>query len=190
VKPAAEGKAAARGLRPDREHPWRNQNIGRLLLASQINWQDALIRGLRENGFRAVRASHMNLLRHVDVGGTRITEIAERSRLTKQAVGQFLVACEAQKLVKTSTDATDRRAKIVTFTDRGKSLIEAERDVIAAIEAQVEAVLGARSYAHLRRSLGVLAQWAAPAEPSARKARVGTPRKPAKKPAPLRAARA
>jgi DNA-binding MarR family transcriptional regulator len=152
-------KAATRGLRPDSEHPWRHQNIGRLLLASQINWQDALICGLRENGFRNVRASHMNLLRHVDVDGTRITEIAQRSRLTKQAVGQFLVACEAQKLVKTSADATDGRAKVVTFTKLGKSMIDAEREVMAAIEAQLKELLGARRYAQLRRSLGVLAQW-------------------------------
>jgi DNA-binding MarR family transcriptional regulator len=156
---ATRREAATRGLRPDSEHPWRHQNIGRLLLASQINWQDALIRGLRENGFRNVRASHMNLLRHVDVDGTRITEIAQRSRLTKQAVGQFLVACEAQKLVKTSADATDGRAKVVTFTKLGKSMIDAEREVMAAIEAQLKELLGARGYAQLRRSLGVLAQW-------------------------------
>jgi DNA-binding MarR family transcriptional regulator len=181
VKTVTPRKVATRGLRLDREHPWRHQNIGRLLLASQIHWQDALIRGLRENGFRAVRASHMNLLRHVDVGGTRITEIAQRSRLTKQAVGQFLVACEAQKLVKTSTDAADRRAKIVTFTERGKSLIEAERDVIDGIEAQLKSALGARDYAHLRRSLGVLAEWAAPAAESASRARPAKSGRPAKK---------
>jgi len=179
VKPS-QRKVTARGLKLDEAHPWRHQNIGRLLLASQINWQDALIRGLRESGFRSVRASHMNLLRHVDVSGTRITEIAQRSRLTKQAVGQFLVACEAQKLVKTSADATDGRAKVVTFTRLGESMIEAEREVMAQIDTQIEALLGARGYAQLRRSLGLLAEWSAPAVPGTGKA-PRKPRPPAKK---------
>ena len=50
--------------------------------------------------FPAFRASHMNVPRHIDVGGTRISEIADRSRMSKQAVGQLVKSCEAQKLAK------------------------------------------------------------------------------------------
>lgn len=161
----------ARGLRLDPQHPWRHENIGRLLLSSVINWQDALVRGLQEKGFRRFRASHMNLLRHIDLGGTRITEIAQRARLSKQAVGQLLGACEAEKLVKTIPDPTDRRAKIVTFTNLGRAVIDAERDVMERIDAELGNILGAGNFAELRRLLTVLAEWVGPFAGSGKKPR-------------------
>ena len=148
-----------RGLKPDPQHPWRHENIGRLLLASVINWQDVLVRGLQDRGFRGFRASHMNVLRHIDLGGTRITEIADRSRLSKQAVGQLVAGCEAQKLVRTISDPSDRRAKIVTFTNRGRAVIDAERDVMERMDAEMKGLLGAGNFTDLRRSLLLLSEW-------------------------------
>lgn len=153
------GQKTIRGLKPDPEHPWRHENTGRLLLMGVINWQDVLVRGLQERGFREFRASHMNVLRHVDLGGTRITEIADRSRLSKQAVGQLVASCEAQNLVRTISDATDRRAKIVIFTDLGTAVIDAERDVMARMDAELNIVLGVKGFAALRRSLALLSEW-------------------------------
>jgi DNA-binding MarR family transcriptional regulator len=157
-----EQQRTIRGLKPDPQHPWRHENIGRLLLASVINWQDVLVRGLQEKGFRQFRASHMNLLRHIDLRGTRITEIADRSRLSKQAVGQLVANCEAQKLVKTISDSTDRRAKIVTFTNLGRTVIDAERDVMESMDAELTVVLGVEGFADLRRSLALLSEWIGP----------------------------
>jgi DNA-binding MarR family transcriptional regulator len=152
----------ARGLRLDLQHPWRHENIGRLILSSLINWQDILVRGLQQRGFPRFRASHMNVLRHIDVGGTRITEIAERSRLSKQAVGQLLTICEAEKLVKTVSDPDDRRAKIVRFTRLGRAVIDVERGVMRRIDTDMTKLLGARGVAALRRSLALLGEWNGP----------------------------
>lgn len=149
----------AQGLRPDRQHPWRHENTGRLLLMSLAGWQDALVSGLQAQGFRRFRASHMNLLRHLDFGGTRISELAARSRLSKQAVGQLLAACEAERLVSMAPDPTDGRAKLVVFTDRGRAIIEAEVHVMRRIDAELKKLLGVRRYAELRRSLATLSRW-------------------------------
>lgn len=158
----ANAKIKARGLKLDPQHPWRHENIGRLLLSGVIHWQDVLVRGLQEKGFRRFRASHMNLLRHIDLGGTRISEIAERSRMSKQAVGQLLVSCEAEKLVKTISDPSDRRAKIVTFTNLGRAVIDAEREVMERIDAGLKRELGVQGLAELRASLSRLAEWPGP----------------------------
>jgi DNA-binding MarR family transcriptional regulator len=157
--PRMNGQKIIRGLKPDPEHPWRHENTGRLLLTGVINWQDVLVRGLQKRGFRGFRASHMNVLRHIDLGGTRITEIADRSRQSKQAVGQLVASCEAQKLVKTIADSTDRRAKIVTFTSLGRAVIDAERDVMERMDAELKVLLGVKSFTDLRRSLLLLSEW-------------------------------
>lgn len=153
---------AGRGLRLDPQHPWRHENIGRLLLTGVTNWQDILVRGLQQRGFPRFRASHMNVLRHIDVGGTRITEIAERARLSKQAVGQLLTTCEAERLVRTVPDPIDRRAKIVRFTGRGRAVIDVERGVMRQIDADMVKLLGVRGVSDLRRSLALLGEWRGP----------------------------
>jgi DNA-binding MarR family transcriptional regulator len=149
--------ALYRGLRKDRRHPWRNENLGRLLLAAVDNWQNALVRGLQEAGFRNFRGTHMHLLRYIDMGGTRITEIAERAGVTKQAIGKLIAACEKRDLVKTISDPTDGRAKIVLFTKQSRAVIMAERAVIRRIDAQLRSRLGGASFANLRASLTILA---------------------------------
>ena len=162
---ALNGQKTIRGLKADPQHPWRHENTGRLLLTSVTNWQDVLVRGLQMKGFRAFRASHMNVLRHIDLGGTRITEIADRSRMSKQAVGQLIAICETQKLVKTVSDATDRRAKIVTFTERGRAVIDAEREVMERMDAYLQALLGTKGFGDLRHSLMLLSEWSGPFAP-------------------------
>jgi DNA-binding MarR family transcriptional regulator len=156
---APKSPRTTRGLRLDPEHPWRHENTGRLLLTGVTNWQDALVRGLQSKGFRKFRASHMNLLRHLDLEGTRITEIADRARLSKQAIGQLVANCEAERLVRVVPDPKDRRAKIVVFSDLGKAVIDAERDVMARMDAELERLLGSRNFAELRRALMHLSEW-------------------------------
>lgn len=184
--------SAIRGLKPDPQHPWRHDNTGRLLLMSLINWQDVLVRGLQASGLRQIRASHLNLLRHIDLDGTRITEIAERAQLSKQAIGQLVSSCEAQKLVKTVADTTDGRAKIVVFTSRGRAIIDTERELMQHMDEDLNRLLGTAGFAALRRSLHRLSEWAGPfdlpaAGPDrARAARSGASRRNGSKPASLR----
>jgi DNA-binding MarR family transcriptional regulator len=151
-----------RGLKTDLRHPWRHENLGRLLLASVINWQDVLVLGLQKKGFRNFRASHMNLLRHIDFEGTRISEIALRARVSKQTVGELVAGCEAQKLVKVGPDATDGRAKLVAFTRLGKSIIVAEREIMEKMDEQLAKTLGRERLGGLREILSALAQGTAP----------------------------
>jgi DNA-binding MarR family transcriptional regulator len=151
-----------RGLKLDFEHPWRHENIARLLTSSVMNWQEILVSGLRQQGFPNLRASHMNLLRYIDVDGTRITEIAARSLMTKQGVGQLVVACEREGLVRTIPDRADGRAKIVTFTKLGKSVIEVEREVIERMDVELEKLLSKEAFLGLRRALTLITDWKSP----------------------------
>jgi len=148
-----------RGLRADARHPWRHENTGRLLLMSVINWQDILVRGLQQKGFKKFRASHMNLLRHIDVEGTRITEIAERARLSKQAIGQLVASCRTEHLVKVVSDPRDRRAKVVAFTELGQAVIQAERQVMVDMDEKLKRLLSARGLRELQHALGRLSEW-------------------------------
>lgn len=155
---SGDSSAFHRGLRRDRRHPWRHHNLGRLLLLALDRWQNELVRALRDAGFADLKATHVNLLRHVDMEGTRITEIGERAGVTKQAVGKLIVACEKLDLVHVVADPTDGRAKIVRFTPKGRAIILAEKEIIDRIDGGIKARLGAGAFAQLRANLILLGE--------------------------------
>jgi DNA-binding MarR family transcriptional regulator len=145
-----------RGLHHDREHPWRTDNLGRLLLIALNVWQEELVRRLRQRGFRDVATTHMNLMRHVDMNGTRVTELSERAGVTKQAISQLVANCEANNFVVTKPDPTDGRAKLVLFTQVGRRVMLAQQAVLADLDRDLDTTLGAEEHRRLRLALAAI----------------------------------
>lgn len=94
-------------------------NLGQLLLRSARLFDAiAFARFAAHRG--DVRRAHLNLMPHLDLEGTRITELARRAEITKQAVGQLVSDLEAAGYVERTPDPTDQRAKIVRLTKEGR----------------------------------------------------------------------
>ncbi|HEV8022979.1 MAG TPA: MarR family winged helix-turn-helix transcriptional regulator [Candidatus Lustribacter sp.] len=142
------------GLGPDAAHAWRHNNLGRLLHFAFFAFESQMLAGYHAAGFKDVRAVHLNALRHIDYrGGTRIVVMAERAGVTKGAMGQLVEDCRQLGLVELETDASDKRAKIVRFTARGRRLMTVTRRAAERIEADFEQIVGAKNYVRLRADL-------------------------------------
>jgi MarR family transcriptional regulator, transcriptional regulator for hemolysin len=64
--------------------------------------------------------------------------------------------CERDGLVERRPDPDDRRAALVRLTPKAKRFRPKAEDVLAALEREVEAMLGRREAGSLRRSLAEL----------------------------------
>lgn len=120
----------------------REQHIGRLFLKASRSFATLATRKLKERGHEGLGATHTALLPHVDIEGTRATELAGRSGMTKQAVGQVVRDLEQQGYVERRPDPADSRASLVRFTDAGWRFLRDAGDVKREIEAEYGAVLG------------------------------------------------
>jgi DNA-binding MarR family transcriptional regulator len=78
-----------------------------------------------------VGAAHIHITRHLATEGSRLTELASRAGMTKQAMGTLVTQCEAWGLVTREEDATDARARKVTFTATGLAWLGAYQDAVA-----------------------------------------------------------
>jgi len=84
-----------------------------------------------------LRAAHTALFPHLDLGGTRLTEVARRMGISKQAVGQLVNDMVAMGWLERIPDPADGRAKLIRFsTQEGSSILDGlaflrdlERDV-------------------------------------------------------------
>ena len=120
----------------------REQHIGRLFLKASRSFAALATRKLKERGHEGLGATHTALLPHIELEGTRATELARQTGMTKQAVGQVVRDLERQGYVKRSPDPTDSRATLVGFTDAGWRFLRDASDIKREIEAEYEAVLG------------------------------------------------
>jgi DNA-binding MarR family transcriptional regulator len=83
---------------------------------------------------------HIALIRNVDENGTRISDIAKRAGMTKQATGQLVAEFVGLGYIKLVPDSEDGRAKIARYTAKGKKLLVA---IVSAIEETETAVANA-----------------------------------------------
>ena len=88
-------------------------------------------------------ASHIHITRHLALEGSRLTELAERANVSKQAIGKLVQECEAWGLVTRSTDLRDARARRIVFTPVGLSWLQAFGQAVAQAEAEFRAAVGA-----------------------------------------------
>ena len=83
-----------------------------------------------------------NIFHHLREGGLRLTELAERSHTTKQAMRYTINQLEAAGYVERVPDPTDGRAKIIRFTQRGLEVRRVADEIIAGIEHECVQQLG------------------------------------------------
>jgi len=90
----------------------------------------------------AARLAHTALLPHIDFEGTRLTEIARRAGVTKQAVGPLVDEMVALGMLRREPDPDDARAQRVRFTDAGLEQLLAGLDVLDGLERDLAAAVG------------------------------------------------
>jgi DNA-binding MarR family transcriptional regulator len=109
-------------------------------------------------GFHDVRRHHDVVFESLDNRGLRITEMAARARITKQAMGELVTYLERHGYVARSPDPADGRAKLVRLTDRGRAVVGAAGTALSRLEARWAEHLGEETARALHASLADLCQ--------------------------------
>ncbi|MGW0811221.1 MarR family winged helix-turn-helix transcriptional regulator [Nonomuraea sp. NPDC002799] len=108
---------------------------------------------LADEGFEGIRYVHGSVFRFIDAEGSRLTTLAERSGLTKQAIGELVGELEDHGYVERAADAGDRRAKIIRLTDQGRMAQVAAARILTDLERRWSRHLGGDQVTMLRRAL-------------------------------------
>ena len=134
-------------------HPEQDAPLARLLgLAARqmaIDLNDKLI----EAGVTGHRDSWNNVMPHIPPSGIRLTELAARANMTKQAMAELVAEIERRGYLQRTTDPADRRAKIIEFTDQGWATVKLALSALAELEAEIVGRLGEPAVSQLRGTL-------------------------------------
>lgn len=134
-------------------HRIRWEHMGRWLNVAFRHYEETVIELMNERGFTDLRLVHFSLTRCLDEKGTRLTDIAERAGMHKQAVGQLVKECEQTGYVERRSDPEDGRAQLICFTKRGDQLIQAMGDIHKRAEAEFREIIGDEDMEPFKRAL-------------------------------------
>jgi DNA-binding MarR family transcriptional regulator len=109
--------------------------------------------GLADAGFDDIRPAHTVVFQHIEAGGSRLTDLAERAQITKQSMGYLVDHLEQRGYLERRPDPSDRRAALISLTDRGWEQVRAALRIIAAIEEEWTGKLGRLRMHQLRELL-------------------------------------
>lgn len=125
----------------------------RLLDAAFDAYVGELSRRVAESPYGDIRVTHGCVFGNIDPSGTRLTDLAERARMTKQSVGEVASELERLGYLERVADPRDGRAKIIRLTPRGRAAQALGREIIDDVEREWAARYGAERIAALREAL-------------------------------------
>jgi DNA-binding MarR family transcriptional regulator len=135
------------------QDPSRPPLMIRLLSVAFDDFSEELERRLADTPYSDIRISHGCVFGNIDPDGSRLTDLAERARMTKQSVGEVTSDLEHRGYVERVPDPSDGRAKIIRLTERGRAAQALGIGLIDDLEQDWVERFGAERVAALREAL-------------------------------------
>jgi DNA-binding MarR family transcriptional regulator len=117
---------------------------------------------LEQSEFGDIRPTHGCVFRYVQGEGLRLTEIAERAKLTKQSVGEIVDDLVERGYAQRIPDPEDRRAKLICLTEKGERAQVHGRRLFDKVEKRWAQRYGTERIAGLRELMEEIAADKAP----------------------------
>lgn len=135
----------------------KRQSVGQLLFKAARLWNEAAIARVRALGEPRLRVAHTAVFPHLDIdGGTRVTELAKRMGVSKQAAQQLVDDLQEMGLVRRDPDPADKRASRVVWTARGLEGLRHGVGVLTEMERELSGAVGPDQMDQLRVGLWAL----------------------------------
>jgi DNA-binding MarR family transcriptional regulator len=128
-------------------------NVGLLLFLPYRAMEARVFEELAAAGFDDVTPAQARVFQRIAADGSRLTDLAAQAGITKQSAGFLVDQLERAGYVERRPDPTDARARLVCFTERGRALQRAAREVERQVEQEWADHLGPERLETLRELL-------------------------------------
>ena len=130
------------------------EDVGFLLAQGLRRFNEHLMERFAAAGFRDIRPSYGSVLIPLFAeDGLRLSDLARRSGLSKQAITGIVKLCEEDALVVRERDPDDGRAYRLRLSAKGRAFRHVAEKVLANLDQELVRLLGRNDHAALKRAL-------------------------------------
>ncbi len=131
----------------------REQVLLRLLLRVTRAMTVETVTRMQARGVAGMQPGYPRLLGNLDTDGTRLSALARRMGVTRQAVAQLVAEIEKAGFVARTPDPEDGRGVIVRFTPTGRAALAIAVEIMTAIETDYARIISASGMTELKSML-------------------------------------
>jgi DNA-binding MarR family transcriptional regulator len=131
-------------------------NAGLLMFVAYRAMEKRVLDAVVAAGYDDITLAQARVFQRIGPDGTRLGELAEQAQVTKQTAGFLVDQLERARYVERTPDPADARARLVRVAERGRAAGAVAAAVVAEVEDEWAAHLGARRMTQLREGLGML----------------------------------
>ena len=128
---------------------FRIDHLGWRLWDAATVWKEKYAAEMVAMGHEWYREARSSVIPYVGEDGARQSDIVEKMGLSKQAVQQLIADLEASGILRREADPNDGRGKIVRFTPKGLSALQASREAKRKVETEIRDELGSKEFDRL-----------------------------------------
>ena len=118
------------------------RELGPLLFRAARRVNEEAVARIEAKANVGLRAAHTQVLPYLREDGVRLTELAEKLGISKQAAGELVADLEKMGVVRRAPDPLDGRAKLILVTKKGWAAFAHGKGVLRALEAELRRALG------------------------------------------------
>jgi len=112
-----------------------------------------MVRHAHVRGWMDAKFAHNSVFGTLGLEGARSADLAEKAGITRQSMGEIVRELVDLGILEMAPDPTDRRAKLVTYTEAGRQEVVEGFSHIVDFEERMVAELGEEGYEQLRAGL-------------------------------------
>jgi len=142
-----------KGHPPPRNVAEQGPYIGALLRLAWQRIRKRIYSGVQSEGYSDLNAGHIAFFRYEGLNDRRPTELAERMQITKQSVNEVVRHLERRGYAERRLDPSDKRARLIRLTARGRKLEAIVRKYARVAERELARELGQRRFQEFRATL-------------------------------------
>jgi DNA-binding MarR family transcriptional regulator len=139
-----------------KEHVAPQPSLGLLLRLVHQHWTHAVEAALEEAGFGDIRPPHANVFTFTPREGIQVSELTKLAHVRKQTMAQAVEELEQLGYVERRPDPSDRRARLVFLTSRGKGVRPVAMAAGRRVDERWAELTSPQEIELLRRSLTAL----------------------------------
>jgi len=136
-----------------RDLPADRLAIGQLLVRLLRQFRAELFEPAAGHGYPDLREPHLHIFGNLGTDGVRLTDLAARAQLSLATTSELVSDLQALGYLERRADGTDKRAKLIFPTARGRQALDDAGDRVAQIEEHWSHLAGPVRFAEACRTL-------------------------------------
>lgn len=136
-----------------RDLPAGRLAIGQLLVRLLREFRAELFQPAAGQGYPDLREPHLHIFGNLGVDGIRLTDLAARAQLSLATTSELVSDLQRLGYLERRPDGSDKRAKLIFPTPRGRQALDDAGNRVAQIEEHWSRIAGPDRFASACRTL-------------------------------------